>query len=564
MGAVPADLRPGVRSVGDDVSDLVAVSRQPWWRRLLGLAPRSASVATAAGEQRYTLNDWVMWQMAYAGTTYPLGLGGGLGFRQTLTGDFVEPSANGLDGYAQLYAQNPVVMACMNLRLSVFSQVRFQWQQMVDGRPSKLFGTPDLGILERPWPGGTQQDLLARMIQDADLAGSFYAVRDTPLSRLGGDNQPEILRLRPDWCEWVMRPRLSVSGARIGWQKIGLLYTERGSGSGETPAVFGPEEVTHFAPLPDPLAPWRGMSWLTPLLREIHADALMTAHKGKYFENGATASMVVKYPVEARPDQVKEMRRILENENAGVDNAYRPIHIGGGADVTLVGGDMQQVDFKSVQGGGETRIAAAAGTPAVLVGLSEGMQGSSLNAGNYAMARRRMADATVHPLWQNAAGSLLPMVGGAPPSRFANAGAVRLWYDARDIPFLREDEADAAGIQLSRAQTLRTYVDSGWKPESALAAMLADDEGLLQHSGLFSVQLWSPGAAQGAGGAPGPDGGTASVRDLVEMVQKVYLGVGVVLSADEARELLNKAGAGLTGPAPDTSTPAAPAGGASA
>ncbi len=39
-------------------------------------------------------------------------------------------------------------------------------------------------------------------------------------------------------------------------------------------------------------------------------------------------------------------------------------------------------------------------------------------------------------------------------------------------------------------------------------------------------------------------------RDLVEMVQKVYLGVDVVLSAGEAREILNRAGAGLTGPPP--------------
>lgn len=37
-------------------------------------------------------------------------------------------------------------------------------------------------------------------------------------------------------------------------------------------------------------------------------------------------------------------------------------------------------------------------------------------------------------------------------------------------------------------------------------------------------------------------------RNLVEMVQKVYLGVGTVLTADEARDLLNKAGADLDVP----------------
>jgi HK97 family phage portal protein len=44
---------------------------------------------------------------------------------------------------------------------------------------------------------------------------------------------------------------------------------------------------------------------------------------------------------------------------------------------------------------------------------------------------------------------------------------------------------------------------------------------------------------------PGPASG------LAELVQKIYLGVGKVLTADEAREILNREGAGLTGPAPE-------------
>ena len=39
--------------------------------------------------------------------------------------------------------------------------------------------------------------------------------------------------------------------------------------------------------------------------------------------------------------------------------------------------------------------------------------------------------------------------------------------------------------------------------------------------------------------------------EVVKMLQQVYLAVGVVISAEEARELLNRKGAGLTGPAPD-------------
>ena len=69
-----------------------------------------------------------------------------------------------------------VVSAVELVRMSVFSEARFQWQRLTNGRPSDLFGTPELAILERPWMGGTTGDLLARMLLDADFAGSAYHV----------------------------------------------------------------------------------------------------------------------------------------------------------------------------------------------------------------------------------------------------------------------------------------------------------------------------------------------------------------------------------------------------
>lgn len=56
---------------------------------------------------------------------------------------------------------------------------------------------------------------------------------------------------------------------------------------------------------------------------------------------------------------------------------------------------------------------------------------------------------------------------------------------------------------------------------------------------------------------PPPQGSekpVTSPRDLVEMVQKVYLGVGKVLTVAEARAMLNSAGAGLDVDAPVTET----------
>jgi hypothetical protein len=98
------------------------------------------------------------------------------------------------------------------------------------------------------------------------------------------------------------------------------------------------------------------------LIREILADKAATQHKLKFFENGATPN----HRRHARPSSRRNVR-------AWVDASWRTstracerlptMYLGGGADATVVGADMKQLDFKVVQGAGETRIAAAPASP---------------------------------------------------------------------------------------------------------------------------------------------------------------------------------------------------------
>ena len=434
-------------------------------------------------------------QFQFNGYTYQTGM------TQTLAGTDTERPSNNFVGLASsAYAANGVVFATMLVRQLVFSSIRFRWQRLRDGKPSDTFGTKDLGLLERPWVGGTTQDLLSRMIQDADLAGNSYWFNSTPLSRLGGDNQSELVRLRPDWVEIVGQKRRlgnEANGNRrgngqVGWRKAGYLYTEGGPASQDDSVAFTVGEVMHFAPIPDPLAVFSGMSWLTPILREIQADQAMTRHQRKFFDNGATVNMVITHKEGADPEKVKRFSDQMNEKHAGVENAYKTLNLYPGADATLVGTNLKDIDFKNVRGGGETRIAAAGGVPPIIVGLSEGLEAATY--ANYGQARRRLADGTAHPLWQNIAGSMELVI----PRPTGNAGGggldVRLWYDASDVPFLREDEGDAANIASVKASTVNTYITAGYEPDSVIAAVNANDLRLLKHSGLMSVQLQPPGA----------------------------------------------------------------------
>jgi phage portal protein BeeE len=429
------------------------------------------------------------------------------GTGRPVNGDERPVPADFLVAVERVFKRNGPVAALMFVRQMVFSEARFQFRQMRGGRPGELFGNQDLALLEQPWRNGTTGDLLSRMIQDADLAGNaFFTV-------VGAGADERIRRLRPDWVTIVTGSRNDpdLFGDALDGDILGYIYGPRAPGSDEG-VVLMPDQVAHFAPIPDPEYQFRGMSWLTPVIREIEADQSATMHKLNFFRNGASPQIVATLDAAVKPESFERFKAAFDEGHKGVMNAYKTIFLGGGADVKVVGADLRQLDFKATQGAGESRLAAAAGVPPVIVGFSEGLQGSSLNAGNYAASRRRFADATLRPLWRQAAGALATIV--PPPS------GAELWYDDRDIAFLREDNEQIAQIQAQQAVTIRQYVDAGYEPKSVVAAVQANDLGLLKHTGLFSVQLQKPGEP----GEPRAATPTPPAQDVQQQDQQAAAG----------------------------------------
>jgi phage portal protein BeeE len=196
--------------------------------------------------------------------------------------------------------------------------------------------------------------------------------------------------------------------------------------------------------------------------------------------------MVVNGLTAANSTQFREIVDTLEQNHTGLANAYRTLYLTAGADAKVVGSDLRQIDFKATQGAGETRISILSRVPASLLGISEGLAGSSLNAGNFSAARRGFGDTWVMPTLQDLAACLAPLVNV--PSD------AELWYDTTDMTLLREDAKDAAEIAQIQASTIVALVNGGFEPDSAKAAVIGQNMALLRHSGLVSVQLQQPGA----------------------------------------------------------------------
>lgn len=482
-------------------------------------AASSSSTAIAPAERAadyvISLNDWLE-QVSFNGNGYTLGIGaqGTSGTEEPITGTFEQICQ-------RAYRQNGPIFACILARSLLFSEARVQWRNMRGGKTGELFGNADLAPFESPaGPSSTTRNLLTRAEQDVSLAGNYFLAR-RPIVKGPNRGQVRLRRMRPDWVTIVYGsledPALDLEIGDLDAEVIGYVY-EPGGPNDDRPAQFLPAgEVGHWAPIPDPTAFGRGMSWISTVLDEVQADNAATRHKLNYFNNGATPGIGVVFPKEVTPERFAKWTELFENEHVGVQNAWKALYMGGGADLKVLGANLRELSFKETQGGGETRIAAAAGVPPIIAGFSEGLESATYS--NYGQARRRFADLTIRPNWGSWVGAMQHLTT-------VPAGA-ELWYDERGIAFLRDDSSDAATIQQARATTITSLVREGFEPDSVVAAVEADDFTLLKHSGLPSVQVQPTPAPNGNGSQPmpmmDPNAADAAARGL-ELARRVTRG----------------------------------------
>jgi hypothetical protein len=350
------------------------------------------------------------------------------------------------------YASNGVVFSAILLRLMLFSEATFQWQAKDD---KHLFGNTDLKILEEPWPDGSTGELLVRMEQDVSLVGNAY-IWSVPGEQL-------LVRLRPDWTTIVSELVQVPGGGQF--RRVRGYYVEPpksvlDQGKGE---FYPVDEVAHWAPIPDPQATFRGMSWLTPIYRDIKGDDGMGTHKIRYLENAASPNLLIKYAQKLQPGTIDAVRERIQARYGGAENAFKTLVLDQGADATVIGNSLQQMDFSVVGAAGEQRILAAALVPGVLVGL-EPLRGAGRG---YQESMQKFANIWARPQWRSVCGALEKLVNVP--------GGNRLWFDASDIAALQDGEMEKGQTALVKAQALLALTQAGYTHDSAVAYVASMD-----------------------------------------------------------------------------------------
>ncbi|HXJ26914.1 MAG TPA: phage portal protein, partial [Streptosporangiaceae bacterium] len=188
---------------------------------------------------------------------------------------------------------------------------------------------------------------------------------------------------------------------------------------------------------------------------------------------------VIRYAQRLAEPTIDKIRDRIAARYGGPDNAGKTLVLDQGADLTLAGNSLSQMDFSNVAAVGAERILAACSVPGVLVGL-EPLRGAGRG---YQESMQKLANIWARPQWRAACGALSQVVD-------VPAGN-RLWFDASDIAALQDGEMERGQAALVRMQALLAAVQAGYTHESAVAAVDSMDLNQLKAGG-----IGTPGSSQ--------------------------------------------------------------------
>jgi HK97 family phage portal protein len=266
---------------------------------------------------------------------------------------------------------------------------------------------------------------------------------------------------------------------------------------------------------PHPMDPYRGLGPVQALLTHLDAARYSAEWNRSFFLNGAEPGGIIEVSQGLDDDEFGKFRDRWAEQHQGVSNAHRVAMLEEGmkwVDRVYSNRDMQFVELNGI---GREIIREAYGFPKSMLGAVEDVNRANAEAGEVVFGRWLVVP-RLDRKKDHLNNELLPMY-------YRPGEVVDLEFDyVAPVP---EDRAADNEALTAQANAFKTLIEAGVDPEYAAA-----------HVGM------PPGAMDG--GQDDADG-EADPRNIVEMVQKVYLGVGVVLTAEEAREILNRAGANL-------------------
>lgn len=411
------------------------------------------------------------------------------------------PSVSPAGMEAQMRAMGSVgtLFAIVDRIITAYSQV--EWH-LYKSAPSGLkedrepvTDHPALTLWESPNPFMTGPAFRETTQQHEELTGEQWWVI-VPHARL---NMPgELWPVRPDRMEPV--PDV---------EEYLLRYDYRAPGGG---LIELDREQVVFLRRPNPLDPYRGMGAVQTILADLEGSRLAAEWVRNFFYNSAQPGGVIEVDHNLTDPQWDEFQARWAESHRGVSNAHRVAMLEQGMKWVDRRFTMQELQIESLRNVPRELIREAFGFPKPMLGTVDDTNRANMEAADTMLARwlsRPRLERTKQALNTR----LLPL--------YKSLGrGYEFDYD-NPVP---EDRELAAKELTAKAAAARQFVDMGFDPKSVAEAL-----------GLPGMEVVA--AASGDG--------LATPQQLGDTIQSIYLGVDTVITWEEAREILNRAGAGL-------------------
>jgi HK97 family phage portal protein len=301
------------------------------------------------------------------------------------------------------------VYSCINLRASSAGQVPFLVERKV-GDEWVLDTTSELSkLIEKPNPDMDWMTMIQFVVQHLDLSGNGYWSKVRAGNRIA-----ELWPLLPNAIKVVPgRERL------VDKYEYDLGVVRRN---------IDPKDLIHFK-YPDPSNFYFGLSPLHSAAQAVDIDNESERFQKVSLENRGLSDVHFEVPPEATAEQVQQLKKIYQDQQAGPRNARRALF--SSAKATILNTSAAELDFVESRRFIRDEICSAFGVPPPMVGSYE-----RATLANIETARKIFWRDTMLPILDKITGylnnQLVPEFGAE----------YRIRYDLSDVDALQEDYSD--------------------------------------------------------------------------------------------------------------------------
>jgi HK97 family phage portal protein len=267
-----------------------------------------------------------------------------------------------------------------------FVQADFEvFRELADDEDETIDGHPLTSLIESPNTGYDAQSLWAATLLSYHLDGNAYWIKERNARGFG---VPTSIWYEPHWS---IKPHWPENGsAFIDY------YERRINGTIEKIPI---ENVVHFRNGLNPANPRYGLAPLKAALLQVFTDTEVSLWVAALCRNMAIPGVVVSpaEPIGMTMEKAEQIKQTWKRKFGG-DNRGEPLILDFQADIKPLGYDPKQMDFASITNLAESRISGALGIPAIVAGLSAGLDSSTYN--NLANLKKSAFEECLIPTWK--------------------------------------------------------------------------------------------------------------------------------------------------------------------